>query len=274
MNQLFDSVANDPTVATVGLALAVAAGGLWLAAAWWTYLDMARRSTFELARFVAVGWILVSTPVLLPLSLAAYLLARPQRTVGEQRAERLFAALAPSLADGHCLACGAAVDPEWRRCPACAAWLASACQACGRYAAVDLDTCPWCAADKTPAVPALDERPAPGLAAAAAAAPAPAGGASGIAGAPVAATAGSFETAGIHAGAAASAAPAAAALFVPDDDSSSPWVSTPAWGDARPAAAFSLHRIGTLRSGNRGARDPRRVRDADGVAGSRPAELS
>ena len=148
MDQLLDTLATDPTVAAIGLALGGTAIGLWFAAAWWTYTDMARRSTSELARLTAVGWVLLSSPALLPLSLPAYLLARPQATVAERRAQRLFQAIEPSFDAGRCATCAAAVDEEWRRCPACAAWLASACADCGEWSAIDLDSCPWCAADK------------------------------------------------------------------------------------------------------------------------------
>lgn len=148
MNQVLDTLVNDPTVGAIGLALAGTAIGLWLAAAWWTYTDMGRRSTSELARLTAVGWVLLSSPALLPLSLPTYLLARPQATVAERRAQRLFQAMEPSMMDGRCPTCEGIVDAEWRRCPTCTTWLASACADCGEWSAIDLESCPWCAADK------------------------------------------------------------------------------------------------------------------------------
>jgi len=169
MNQLFTSVLSNPLVDTTGFALGGAAVGLWLAAAWWTYTDMSRRTTMELARLTAVAWVLLSTPALLPLALGAYLLARPQLTVAERRAQRLFEALEPSLEDGRCPACGTGVDPDWHRCPACAAWLASECRACGDWSALDVDTCPWCARDKVDG-PEIDVNDVPAAIAADAAA--------------------------------------------------------------------------------------------------------
>ncbi|HEY6013909.1 MAG TPA: hypothetical protein VIU37_07875 [Candidatus Limnocylindrales bacterium] len=161
MNQVLDSLVNDPTVGAIGLALAGTAVGLWLAAAWWTYTDMARRSSSELARLTAVGWILLSSPALLLLSLPTYLLARPQATVAERRAQRLFQAIEPSMTEGRCPTCASTVDADWRRCPACAAWLASACADCGEWSALDLESCPWCAGDKARGVATVDaERPA------------------------------------------------------------------------------------------------------------------
>jgi hypothetical protein len=148
MSQVFTNLATDPTVGAVGLALALAAGGLWLAAAWWTYTDMARRTTLELVRLSAAGWILISTPLLLPLALATYV---------------LFEAMAPALDDGACPGCGTTADASWHRCPRCATWLAASCDACGAWSAADLDLCPYCARDKTgtmdldPAAPPVTE---------------------------------------------------------------------------------------------------------------------
>lgn len=236
MNDFLSSLVNDPTVTAIGMAVGGALVGLWLVAAWWTYADISRRTTVELARLTAVGWVLVSTPALLPLSLATYLLARPQRTVAEARAQNLFEALAPSLDDGRCPACGAIANPEWQRCPTCTAWLASACAACGRWSPIELDTCPWCAEDKAAVPPRVAVAVGPGQAPA--------------------------------------SAPAEVPLFTPDvDDDTGAWSPSLASGEARPSAAFSTHRFGATgraapRPSNRGARDPRRVRDADRVAGS------
>jgi hypothetical protein len=148
MSQVFDNLANDPTVGAIGLALGLAAAGLWVAAAWWTYTDMGRRTTFELARLGASAWILLSTPLLLPLALATYVLARPQQTVAERRAQRLFEAMAPAIEDGECPGCGAVADPAWHRCPRCTTWLAASCGACGEWSGVDLELCPYCAHDR------------------------------------------------------------------------------------------------------------------------------
>src|SRR3954447_24819349 len=96
VNQFLADLASNPTVGAVGLAVAGALAGLWFAAAWWAFSDMSRRTTVEVGRLLAPAWILLSTPVLLPLSLGTYLLARPQRTVAERRAQRLFEALDPA----------------------------------------------------------------------------------------------------------------------------------------------------------------------------------
>lgn len=59
----------NPIAATAETAIAGAAIALWLAAAWWAYLDAARRTESTLAAFIAAGWIVLSTPLLLPMSL-------------------------------------------------------------------------------------------------------------------------------------------------------------------------------------------------------------
>jgi hypothetical protein len=216
MNQLFDSVVTNPMVGAIGLALGGGAAGLWLAAAWWAYTDMSRRTTMELARLMAVAWVLLSTPALLPLALGIYLLARPQLTVAERRAQRLFQALEPALEDGRCPACARGVDPDWHRCPTCAAWLASSCRACGEWSALDLDICPWCARDKIDG-PVID----------------------------------------------ASDVPAAIAREAGESMGGRRIGLLP-----QPAAAMAARRPDSSLPGNRGARDLRRTRSADGVAGS------
>lgn len=150
----------DPAVSALGLAIAGAFVALWLAAAWWAYADATRRTEHSLAGFVAAGWILLSTPLLLPLSLAVYVFARPQVPAGDQRVRTLMqefgaiAALQP-----RCNACGALTDPAWLRCPTCTSWLASACAACGRWSDETLEACPWCG-DEARERPAAPERPA------------------------------------------------------------------------------------------------------------------
>ena len=148
MTQLFDAVAANQTLGMVLIALASAGLGLWLATAWWTYGDLARRAEPELVRLMAPAWILASTPVLLPLSLAAYLLLRPHETVAERRTREMLRALVPSTADEtRCRVCGTRTDESWRRCPTCATWLGASCSRCGRWSPIDLELCPFCASD-------------------------------------------------------------------------------------------------------------------------------
>jgi hypothetical protein len=139
---------DDPTVSGVLLALLAAAIGMWLAASWWVYSDASRRTESELARFMAVGWMIVSTPVLLPLSLGVYTLLRPQTTLGEIRTRRLALELAPFVSEQlGCGACGAATDPGWRRCPTCTEWLQAPCAHCEGWSDIELDFCPFCGSE-------------------------------------------------------------------------------------------------------------------------------
>jgi hypothetical protein len=146
---MIDSLASlvDPSILTaVASAIGAAGVGLWLAAAWWTYTDMGRRTSSEIARFTAAGWVLLSTPILLPLSLPVYLMARPQTTLAERRSRAMVEGLGPALlAAARCDGCGLEIDEAWRRCPACASWLQVACADCGRWSASELEICPWCA---------------------------------------------------------------------------------------------------------------------------------
>jgi hypothetical protein len=146
---MIDSLASlvDPSILTaVASAIGAAGIGLWLAAAWWIYADMGRRTSSEIARFTAAGWVLLSTPILLPLSLPVYLLARPQATLAERRSREMVEGLGPALlAAARCDGCGREVDEAWQRCPACATWLQVACADCGRWSATELEICPWCA---------------------------------------------------------------------------------------------------------------------------------
>jgi RNA polymerase subunit RPABC4/transcription elongation factor Spt4 len=156
----------DPSILTaVGSAIGAAGVGLWLAAAWWTYADMGRRTGSEIARFTAAGWVLLSTPLLLPLSLPVYLLARPQTTLGQRRSREMVEALGPSfLTPARCDTCGQVVDEAWQRCPTCATWLQVACADCGRWSPSELEICPWCATargtlDEDAEMPAFEPAP-------------------------------------------------------------------------------------------------------------------
>ncbi|HYL41318.1 MAG TPA: zinc ribbon domain-containing protein [Candidatus Binatus sp.] len=148
MTQLFASLAANDAVVVAVLAIGGAGVGLWLAVAWWTFADLSRRVDPAFVGLLAPAWIIASTPVLLPFSLSAYLLVRPQETIAERRARRLLGALTPSLADAAtCSACGTRIEDGWRRCPACSEWLAAACSHCGRWSRIDLGLCPFCATD-------------------------------------------------------------------------------------------------------------------------------
>ena len=155
-------VLGSPIVTGLLMGIGVTFVVVWLAGTWWAYLDISRRTTSDLARFGAMGLVIVSTPVLLPLSLVVYTLVRPHTTIAERRALELARGLGPAFAGRErCPACHDALAPEWRRCPSCATWLASSCESCGQWSEVAFDICPWCAAAKGDRIPSAPERVAP-----------------------------------------------------------------------------------------------------------------
>lgn len=150
MADLISRTLADPAVTAIGTAILVAGVALWLAAAWWAYADAARRTDSQLAALIVAGWIVVSTPLLLPFSLTIYALARPQQTAAERRTRRLAAELvdlAEMTAAPLCPGCRAPVDVSWLRCPACTTWLATPCARCGSWSERTLPACPWCGAE-------------------------------------------------------------------------------------------------------------------------------
>ena len=154
MKDVIAELLANPLLQTVGTSVLLAVVALWLAAAWWAYQDASRRKESTLAGFAAAGWIILSTPLMLPLSLAIYSMARPQTTASDARTIGLMARLNEVAADRpRCPGCEAAVDPDWLRCPWCASWLELDCDACGEWSAVGLEVCPFCGADREP-VPA------------------------------------------------------------------------------------------------------------------------
>ena len=157
MSDLIANVLNSPVVTALGTALILAVVALWLAAAWWAYQDATRRTESSVLGFAAAGWILLSTPLLLPLALPIYRYVRPATSAAEQREQALVIALASSAEGSRCAACGARTQDEWRRCPACETWLAAACSACGEWAPAGLEICPFCGTeDHAAAIELLD----------------------------------------------------------------------------------------------------------------------
>ncbi|MBI2777765.1 MAG: hypothetical protein HYX57_10965 [Chloroflexi bacterium] len=146
MTELLARLLANPLVTSVMLGLGASLLGLWLAGCWWAYQDAGRRSGPGLAPFAAAAWIFLSTPALLPLSVAIYSLVRPQEAAGDRRVRGLLGSLDPrELDDPACPACARPVEQAWRRCPACATWLGLQCDRCDRWAPRDAEICPWCA---------------------------------------------------------------------------------------------------------------------------------
>jgi hypothetical protein len=148
MPDLIAQVLADPAVGALGTAVAMAAVALWLAGAWWAYADASRRAASSLAGFVAAGWIILSTPLMLPLSLAVYAFARPQVTAADRRTRALAKELAMTPERPVCATCAEPVDATWLRCPSCTSWLAAPCSDCGGWSDASLSLCPWCGGEE------------------------------------------------------------------------------------------------------------------------------
>ena len=148
MTDLVAQTLSNPAIGAFGTAVAMAGVALWLAGAWWAYADAARRAESSLVGFVAAGWIILSTPLLLPLSLAVYAFARPQVTAADRRTLALAHELATAPESPTCAACAQPVDDSWLRCPTCSSWLAAPCSHCGRWSDASLQLCPWCGGEE------------------------------------------------------------------------------------------------------------------------------
>lgn len=158
---IFAEVLANPLVSTGTTLLGIVLLALWLAAAWWAYQDAARRSESTLVAFIAAGWIIISTPLMLPVALAIYSFARPQVTAADRRARSLARELSAVMDGPACPSCRRSIDSSWLRCPACAVWLAVPCRRCGEWAAGDLEACPYCGSEEHAApVVERDVRPA------------------------------------------------------------------------------------------------------------------
>lgn len=166
MDEIINDILADPAVAALGMAIGLAAVALWLVAAWWAYNDAAHRTESSLAAFVAAGWIVLSTPLMLPFALLIYGFARPPLTAADHRANALVRELAGTATMAPaCAGCGEDVDETWLRCPNCATWLAAPCSSCGSWSDPMLEICPWCGSDErdAPSVPVLTPMPGAGF---------------------------------------------------------------------------------------------------------------
>jgi hypothetical protein len=134
----------NPIVDSIALALGVGAVALWLAATWWVYLDASRRTESTFAAFGAASWIILSTPLMLPLAFLIYGYVRPGVSAADARSERLAVALAESSVGASCRGCSRSVQLGWRRCPACTTWLAAPCASCGAWSDPTFEICPHC----------------------------------------------------------------------------------------------------------------------------------
>jgi hypothetical protein len=159
MSDLISQTLSNPAIGAFGIAVAAAGVALWLAGAWWAYADATRRTESSLAGFIAAGWVMLSTPLLLPLSLAVYAFARPQVSAADRRTRALAQELVLAPERPICATCAEPVDTAWLRCPTCTAWLAAPCSHCGGWSDAGLDVCPWCGGEErdAPTVESMSE---------------------------------------------------------------------------------------------------------------------
>ncbi len=148
MDAFADPIADffaNPLVTTGLTLVGIAVVALWLAAAWWAYQDAARRTESTLAAFLAAGWIVLSTPLMLPIALAVYAFSRPQVTASDHRTRSLVRELESVVHGGAaCPSCQLPVESAWLRCPSCSTWLSAPCRSCAAWSARDLEACPFC----------------------------------------------------------------------------------------------------------------------------------
>lgn len=162
MSDLIAETIANPMVSAVGTALVLAGVALWIVAAWWAYRDAARRSESTAAALLAAAWIILSTPLLLPLALGVYAVARPQTTAAEHRAQSLVAALSAAAVDGlSCPECASRTEPAWLRCPRCASWLSAPCTSCAEWSPAGLEICPFCGGEGQEVPAVLQPEPLP-----------------------------------------------------------------------------------------------------------------
>src|SRR6185503_15268636 len=163
MTDIVNNALDNPIFPAIGLALAATAGALWVAGAWWTYRDASWRTGSTFLALLAAAWIVISSPLLLPLSLGVYAFARPQHTAAEGRSRRLVEELVETLdaeSAGACPSCAAPIETDWLRCPACSTWLAAPCSHCGGWSDKSLEICPWCGSENRDAPEVEVQRPA------------------------------------------------------------------------------------------------------------------
>ena len=164
---ILGQVLANPIVTTGITVVAGAWVVAWLLAVAWAFRQVADRTDSVLARYLAATWVLLSTPLLLPFSVAVVALVRPHEVAGERRISRLLETVRDRIGmSPACGACGRVMDARWVRCPDCAAWTGRQCERCERWAPPEAEICPWCAwtpneVDVTPPAEAPQPEPRP-----------------------------------------------------------------------------------------------------------------
>ena len=144
---VLSGIASQPVVRITIAAIGVYFVIVWLAAAYWVFGDMRRRSANSVLPYVAAGAIIVASPLVFVFALVVYRVLRPARTLGEWREMHLEDRLTQLDMSSMlaCPSCTTPVDEEWLACPRCRTKLASACADCGRSMGLNWQVCAWCA---------------------------------------------------------------------------------------------------------------------------------
>ena len=131
---------------------------IWLAAAFWAFQDMRRRTTMLLPPYLAAGAVILASPVFFLLAVAVYRIIRPAETVTEATERRLSQmAIAQEVDRPLCPMCNSHVADDWMACPHCGATLRVPCERCSHLVELSWSICPWCAAERRVARPVISE---------------------------------------------------------------------------------------------------------------------
>lgn len=122
---------------------------IWLAAAYWAFRDMERRTDQPALPYVAAGIVILFSPLLFPLGLLVYRIVRPSEPIALRRHDELSQALLMSEIGEieQCVGCGRVVQEEWMVCPSCRTELRERCPGCNGVAEFDWLSCAWCGRD-------------------------------------------------------------------------------------------------------------------------------
>lgn len=136
---------DTPIVAIAARFLAVAIVIVWLAVAYWAFVDMRRRTAHPAVAYAAAALVILASPVAFPLALVIHWIVRPDFQIADRRLERLRARLLEhDAARMLCPDCKLAVEEDWLLCPRCRRSLTHHCQRCSGTVQLDWSVCAWC----------------------------------------------------------------------------------------------------------------------------------
>ncbi len=136
---------------------------IWLASAFWAFVDMRLRTTNPVLPYLAAAFVIAFTFVFFPFAVLIYKIIRPQERIGEayERGLAEEALLAEIEAVEHCATCGRKVHEDWILCPTCRTRLKRVCPNCQKLVGLDWSLCAWCGRDFERPVAAIGAIPVP-----------------------------------------------------------------------------------------------------------------